>query len=122
MDVDQTTFQTPTSSVFNCNLCGETIQEHANFMKHKKMKHSDTILPCEGFLKGTCFRNEDTCWFKHTPAEISYKATNKPEYQGFQEDLPNAFPPDQISKLFKMMNSLSVKIEHMDLKLQALLK
>ena len=117
MDVDQAPTDTPKSAVFNCNLCGETIQEHKDFMKHKKMKHSDTILPCESFLKGMCFRNDDTCWFKHSPAEISYESTNKQEFQGFQEALPNAFPPDQ-----RMFNMMCMRIEQVELKLQALSK
>ena len=120
MDIDQSQEKPPVHSFFKCNHCGETIKEHGDFMKHKKTKHSDMILPCENFLKGMCMRNEDTCWFKHSPAEISQQGQHEYENQGFQQAYQNAVPPDQISKLFKMMNSFHMKMENMQLEIQRL--
>ena len=124
MDVDQNSVNTtPSSSTFNCSSCGEVIEGRNNFMTHKKTKHSDTILPCENYLKGSCGRNEETCWFKHSPIEVAYKATNQQQNPVFPEAHPNAFPPDQMSEMKKMMNSLYKKIiEHVDIKFQAILK
>ena len=120
MDIDQSPVKPPVHSFFKCNHCGETIKEHGDFMKHKKTKHSDMILPCENFLKGMCMRNEDTCWFKHSPAEISQQGQYEYKNQGFQQAYQNAVPPDQISKLFEWMNSLSMKMENMQLEIQRL--
>ena len=65
MEIDQINTNQNNNKTWNfkCNLCDEEIVERKDFMKHKKVKHGDTILPCEKFLRGGCSRNDDSCWF-----------------------------------------------------------
>ena len=124
-DIDESPAAKANSWNFKCNLCDEIIDERRDYMKHKKEKHSDTILPCEKFLKGECLRTNETCWFKHPTLEINdkvddLKATSNE--QVFQKAPENAFPPDQVSKLFQMMNILCTKVEQMEKKFQDLIE
>ena len=122
MEIDKLAENEEISQGFKCNLCDEAIHERGDFMKHKKMRHSDTVLPCERFLQGMCIRNEDTCWFKHSPTEITQKVPTVSENQVFQHAPQNTAPPDQVAKMFQMMNSVCLKIEQMELKLQSLMQ
>ena len=121
MDVDEAPDITESSWNFKCNICDEQIKERRDFMKHKKNKHADSILNCENFLKGKCSRNEETCWFKHTPAGVDEnpKATKQ---QVFQKVSANPFPPDQLSQMFQMINNLCTKMGIMEKKFQELIE
>lgn len=121
MDVEPSAVEEAPSSIFNCNHCGEIIQGRGDFMKHKRIKHSDTVLPCENFLKGMCKRNEDTCWFKHSSNEISQQGQNKFQNQVFPQASQNPAPPDQ-TQLYQFMNSILMRMEQMELKLNSLAK
>ena len=90
-------------------------------MKHKKEKHADTILICENFLKGKCSRNEETCWFKHTPGGVE-ENLKAPKQQVFQKASPNPFPPDQLAQMFQMINNLCIKMGNMEKKFQELVE
>ena len=123
MDVDPSPEPATKSSIFKCNLCGEVIYERGDFMKHKKIKHSETILPCQNFLRGMCSKTEDSCWFKHSQlGQKSSGLNSSTENQDYQKAPQNAFPPDQVSKLFQMMNTICMKVEQMEMKFQTLIE
>ena len=124
MDVDQSSEvqEKENSWNFKCNLCDETLHERRDFMKHKKLKHSDTLLPCEGFLKGECSRTDEMCWFKHSSPNPSSGLKSPSKKQDFQEVPQNTFPPDLVSKMLQMMDKLFMKVEQMEQRFQNLME
>ena len=123
MDVDPSPEPTVKSSTFICNLCGEVLLGRGDFLKHKKMKHNETILPCQNFLRGVCSKSEETCWFKHSHTDQPLGGLNSSSgNQVFHKAPQNAFPPDQVAKMFQMMNNLFMKVEQMETKFQALIE
>ena len=111
-------------SNFKCNLCDEEMTERRDFMKHKKIKHSETILSCQRNLRGECSRNYETCWFNHSPTKDDsfawVKDTN--EKQDFHKVPENAFPPDQVTKMLQLMNTLLMKVEKMEKRFEILME
>ena len=121
MEIEEPSDNMENSWNFKCNICNEQIKERRDFMKHKKEKHADTILICENFLKGKCSRNEETCWFKHTPGGVE-ENLKAPKQQVFQKASPNPFPPDQLAQMFQMINNLCIKMGNMEKKFQELVE
>ena len=103
---------------FKCNICGDEFIERADFMNHKKTNHDDTNLECESFKRGKCQKTAETCWFKHTT--VNKQTTSPPHKQDFQKAV-NLFPPEQLSKMFQMVNSLCQKVGKMEKRMEELL-
>ena len=54
-----------TLTEFKCSFCGEVFKKKSDFMKHRKVNHSDTISECINDKNGySRFYNEE-CWFRH---------------------------------------------------------
>ena len=119
MEIDQSHEESATEWKFKCNLCDEGINERREFMKHKKTKHRDTILECQKFLRGECSRTDESCWFKHTSNEDNPPPIKEAQSkdQVFQKAPGGSLPPDQMLQLFKMINTLCLKVEKIEKKL-----
>ena len=122
MDIDQSHVDSVTQWNFNCNICGEGINERSDFMRHKKSKHSETLLDCQSYLRGECTNTSESCWFKHDPNQ---NRNNLPKQNGipskpqvFQKIPENAMPPDQLQTMFQMISALCMKVEQIEKKLQ----
>ena len=111
---------------FKCDLCDEKTKDHKDFMMHKKKKHSDTIVPCEKFLRGECTRADDWCWFKHSSKvnDNNTMATLESplKKQVFHKVHQNSIPPDQSPTMIQLLKTLCMKMEKMDQKFQDLLE
>ena len=101
---------------FNCNICGESFKEKSQLRRHIKAKHTESNQICEKYRKGQCDREPNDCWFLHKNDAAS------PEKQVFQQVSPNPYPPDQLSKMFWMMNNLMRKVEGMEKKVEGMEK
>ena len=101
---------------FNCNVCGESFKEKSQLRRHIKAKHTESNQICEKYRKGQCDREPNDCWFLHKNDAAS------PEKQVFQQVSPNPYPPDQLSKMFWMMNNLMRKVEGMEKKVEGMEK
>ena len=123
MEIDQCSEERTTPWNFKCNLCDEVINERRDFMKHKKMKHGDTILDCQKFLRGECSRTDESCWFMHNISENDPPAPKtSPKKQVFQMAPEKSMPPDQMTKMFQMISTLCLKVEQIETRFQQLVK
>ena len=98
-------------NVFRCNICEESFKDRNELMKHMKTKHINSIQPCEKYRQGRCKRNSDDCWYPHV--ELPGKVSN-PHQQVFQQASPTPLPPDQMSRMFWMINNLMRKVDGME--------
>ena len=121
------------SDNFKCDTCEEEIRGRNNFMKHKKMLHSETIPTCNLFKLGKCSRSEETCWFEHkrdaSSSKVKEQSTGEPKSstqrnkkQVFQEALGENHPPDQLKTVLDMVTMLCTKMEDMEMKIQTMMK
>ena len=121
METDQSDSGQKDPEVFNCNMCDESFREKSIFMKHRKAKHTGSNQICDKFRNGQCDKSSDDCWYLHS-AQPTTKARSQPDIQ--QQDFPqaaNPFPPDQMSKMFWMMNNLVRKVEGMEKRFEDLM-
>ena len=102
-----------------CYTCKREFDGYWNLMTHKKQAHPSK-RKCRNF-PGNC-PHGIKCWFVHEEKmEIDKeeekdetKKNNPPEKQVFQQVAQNLFPPDQMSKMFWMVNNLVTKVENME--------
>ena len=88
-------------------------------MKHKKSEHIDTVGQCSD---SQCERSNDDCWFLHSPGvKVGSQGNSEAEKSVFQEVPMNAFPPDQMSKLFWMVTNLCNKVQNIEKKFEDLM-
>ena len=49
---------------FKCNICDQTFKTKANFMHHRKLKHSEMVQKCKN-EESCVFEKSKPCWFSH---------------------------------------------------------
>ena len=117
METDQTAEAAETRVWnFKCNVCEEEFKDRSDFMKHKKKNHPENNLTCQNFVRDKCQRSEDSCWFQHR--SDSRKPETSSQEQVFQEVSANLFPPNQLSSVLQMIDSLCQKEEKMEKTIQ----
>ena len=99
------------SSIFNCEICGNTFKERTLFMKHKKLSHPQFVPECEKFALGKCQRAQE-CWFRHGKSVSSGSIQSNSELD-FQQALSHSVPPDHLMKVISMMERLQMQMEMM---------
>jgi hypothetical protein len=108
---------------FECNMCEESFEEKKSFMQHRKNKHTGSNRRCENFSAGKCERNSDECWYVHSeqPDKTPNNQNAIPKEQGFCQAPTDPLPPDQMSRMFWMVNNLVRKVEGMEKRFEELL-
>ena len=46
-----------------CNLCGDKLKKRPEFMKHRKIHHSEQVSSCRHASYRACMFGKDNCWF-----------------------------------------------------------
>ena len=124
MDIDPPIHKQDDVSGFTCNLCDQTFREKANFMKHKKDKHTGSNRPCEKFANGQCDRTADVCWYVHSTNQTKQDTKTKDNIsreQVFRQVPVDTLPPDQMSRMFWMVSNLCRKVEGMEKRFEDLM-
>ena len=49
---------------FECHTCRENFRTKNIMMKHRKLNHR--TKQCKEFVKGTCNKSDEECWYLHT--------------------------------------------------------
>ena len=112
---DENKIKVAEERTFDCSICGETFQQKNLLKKHKKLKHTEIVPTCEKYIKGQCVRDSNDCWYLHKNQQACS------ENSVFQQVSPNPFPPEQLSKMFWMMNNLMRKVEGMEKSLEEIM-
>ena len=117
---------------FKCDLCKKDYKGRANFMRHKKLIHSEFVPSCEKFSVGKCTRGEKECWFEHKAIQnlkvddkswpkIVQQSKTKPDASSFREATGHTFPPDQMNMMMGMISNLCSKMQKMEEKFEDLM-
>ena len=119
------------SDNFKCDLCGEDFKGRANFKRHKKLLHPQVVPQCEKFKSKNCARGEKECWFEHNTEDkmsqpnswpkLDKNSAGKKDTPVFCEVSKNAFPPDQLNMMMKMLGNLCSKVQKMEEKFENLM-
>ena len=97
---------------FECYVCGSSFTTKDEVKKHRKMNHSSLVAVCEKYLKGTCSRSENFCWYKHeSNAKIQQKSMEK-NIQNFPCSQPQALPPECLVQMMEALEGLGSKVEN----------
>ena len=122
MDTDHAQ-DTEKGVIFKCNMCEEIFKQNSDFMKHKRSKHTGSNRNCDKFNKGQCERSADDCWYPHNhqSKDTSQTQNKVPKEQVFHQAPAETLPPDQLSKMFWMMNNLCRKVEGMEKRFEELM-
>ena len=118
MEIDGENDVEPSPWNFKCNVCAKDFKERAQFMKHKKNDHPDANLECQNFKMGKCKRTEDACWFTHNFKNITESLSSE---QVFQKASPNLFPPEQVLRMFQLVENLCQKMENMEKRMEEMM-
>ena len=114
MDVDESfKIDSPqTTSIFKCYLCTTDFQTKVSFMKHKKSKHVNSVQVCGRSGTGNCTRKDEDCWYFRSSEKIQPSSpSSSKSKQDFCEVPEERFPPDQMTQILEMMNSLCSKVK-----------
>ena len=100
-------------------------------MRHKKLLHPQVVPQCEKFKSKNCARGEKECWFEHNTEDkmsqpnswpkLDKNSARKKDTPFFCEVSKNAFPPDQLNMMMKMLGNLCSKVQKMEEKLENLM-
>ena len=110
---------------FKCELCANGFKGRNNYMMHKKFYHPLSVPQCESFKQGKCPKGGNECWFEHNFSEnikmtdkvwpkINQNSPVKSADPVFCEASGDTFPPDQLSKIMKMIGNLCNKVQKME--------
>ena len=107
-----------------CNVCGNNFSSKHNLMKHRKKEHQERIRPCRDFLKRSCSRGDDKCWYKHQTTEVPTPQRVQPQVPQInsEKDFPQAWPNDKPPESGKLEMNKVVNMMEMVLEIMRSLK
>ena len=88
-----------TVTEYTCKICEQVFKFKAEFMKHKRHEHVESVPVCRDALNGTCHFGNTKCWFKHEEIE---------NFDGNENG--NNFNQEVIDKIFDMMENFTKRI------------
>ena len=91
---------------FRCDICNKEFNLPSEFLKHRKIKHEDTVPICKNFKTGKCIHGSEKCWFKH---EVD--GTVKEPEKDINEKLENN---EVVQKIFRMLEKMTKRITDME--------
>ena len=57
--------------------CGERFGQKWKLMKHRKLKHIDTVAPCRIEIAGACTFTDEMCWWTHGKSQNGQNYKNE---------------------------------------------
>ena len=92
------------TSYYECKSCSEKYTTRAEFMKHRKLYHSELVLSCRHADYGACMFGKENCWFIHDKSKINVEETKN------DKNINEKF----FEKILNMMEKMSERILNME--------
>ena len=92
----------PQTEVFKCDSCEREFRSAPEFLRHRKIKHPQSVPVCDKFTSEECTFGSKKCWFRHETDENNDVKDEKNDKK-FENN-------ETVQKIFKMMENLTKRI------------
>ena len=86
-------------SEYKCKTCEEIFKIKSDFMRHRRLKHIESVPQCRDASNGSCHFGRIKCWFNHEEYESSNDIRNEENATNVNQEV--------IDKIFDMMENFT---------------